>query len=267
MGNLYRRTSSILGWAFREINQGAVDLEKLYGLLGMQSRSGGQARRQTTCRWKGGAVSFDNVSSRTMPARRAMTTFLLDVPAGSSSPSSGPVWLGKSTLLKCCSASTTLGGGRVRVDGQDVRDLEAGKLRVDAIGLVPQEVVLFNSSMKDNLLYGRPDATDDQLRDAAPPRPVRRIHRQTPQWLGHPRRRARREALLAASASDASASPAPFSRDPCHPGARRSHLRSTALPRRDVQGALEEAAKGRTTAHGRPPPLDGGRRRRDHRAR
>ena len=79
----------------------------------------------------------------------------------------GPSGSGKSTLLKLLFRFYDTQGGKVSVDGQDVRGLKQATLR-EAIGLVPQEVVLFNATMKENLLYGRPGASDAEVEEAEP---------------------------------------------------------------------------------------------------
>jgi ATP-binding cassette subfamily B protein len=164
MSNLYRPLS-VLGWAFREIKQGAIDLEKLYGLLNMKPEVA-DAPDAKPLAVKGGEVRFEGVQF-THDARSAgLEHVSFTVPAGRKIAIVGPSGSGKSTLLKLLFRFYDTKGGRVFVDGQDVRGLTQASLR-EAIGLVPQDVVLFNASMKENLLYGRPGASDEELREAA----------------------------------------------------------------------------------------------------
>jgi ATP-binding cassette subfamily B protein len=164
MTNLYRPLS-FLGMAFREIKQGAIDLEKLYGLLAMKPEVA-DAPDARPLAVRGGEVRFEDVMF-THDARSAgLEHVSFSVPAGRKIAIVGPSGSGKSTLLKLLFRFYDTKGGRVIVDGQDVRTVTQSSLR-EAIGLVPQEVVLFNSSMKENLLYGRPDASDEELRVAA----------------------------------------------------------------------------------------------------
>jgi ATP-binding cassette subfamily B protein len=164
MTNLYRPLS-FLGMAFREIKQGAIDLEKLYGLMAMKPDVA-DAPDAKALVVRGGEVTFEDVMF-THDARSAgLEHVSFTVPAGRKIAIVGPSGSGKSTLLKLLFRFYDTKAGRVLVDGQDVRSLTQQSLR-EAIGLVPQEVVLFNSSMKENLLYGRPDATDADLREAA----------------------------------------------------------------------------------------------------
>ncbi len=164
MTNLYRPLN-ILGWAFREIKQGAVDLEKLYGLMGMKPEVA-DAPGATPLRVSGGAVRFEQVAFAHDARAAGLEDVSFDVPAGSKIAIVGPSGSGKSTLLKLLFRFYDTKGGRVFVDGQDARSVTQQSLR-DAIGLVPQEVVLFNSSLRENLVYGKPDATDEEVREAA----------------------------------------------------------------------------------------------------
>ena len=164
MSNLYRPLS-ILGFAFREIKQGAIDLEKLYGLMNMKAEVS-DAPDAKPLVVKGGEVTFEDVSFLHDARSAGISHVSFTVPAGTKLAVVGPSGSGKSTLLKLLFRFYDTKGGRVLVDGQDVRGLQQESLR-QGIGLVPQDVVLFNASMKENLLYGRPEASDAELREAA----------------------------------------------------------------------------------------------------
>ncbi|MDP3739151.1 MAG: ABC transporter ATP-binding protein/permease [Hyphomonadaceae bacterium] len=242
MGNLYRPLS-VLGWAFREINQGAVDLEKLYGLLNMKAEVADKLDAKPL-QVKGGAVRFEDVSF-THDARSAgLSHVSFDVPAGSKLAIVGPSGSGKSTLLKLLFRFYDTGGGRVRVDGQDVRDLKQASLR-DAIGLVPQEVVLFNSSMKDNLLYGRPDASDEDLREAARRAQLADFIDRLPK--GWETRVGERGVKLSGGERQRVGIARAILKNPAILVLDEATSALDSATEADVQGALEEAAKGRTT--------------------
>ena len=156
---------NILGWAWREIKQGAVDLEKLYGLLQMVPEIADKPTAQELHR-PDGHVEFDSVSF-THDARSAgIHGIRFTVEPGRKIAFVGTSGAGKSTVLKLLFRFYEVQSGAVRIDGHDVRDLTQLSLR-KALGLVPQDVVLFNDTLRANIAYARPDASDDDIRDAA----------------------------------------------------------------------------------------------------
>lgn len=156
---------NILGWAWREIKQGAVDLEKLYGLLQMVPEIADKPTAQELHR-PDGHVEFDSVSF-THDARSAgINGIRFTVEPGRKIAFVGTSGAGKSTVLKLLFRFYEVQSGAVRIDGHDVRDLTQLSLR-KALGLVPQDVVLFNDTLRANIAYARPDASDDDIRDAA----------------------------------------------------------------------------------------------------
>jgi len=156
---------NILGWAWREIKQGAVDLEKLYGLLGMTPEVADKPDAKGLTQPKGD-VDFDGVSFTHDARAVGVQDISFNVPSGKKIAFVGTSGAGKSTLLKLLFRFYDVQKGRVLVDGQDVRDLTQESLR-SALGLVPQDVVLFNETIGANISYAKPDASLDELRDAA----------------------------------------------------------------------------------------------------
>lgn len=156
---------NILGWAWREIKQGAVDLEKLHGLLAMvpevQDRAGAIELDKPE-----GAVSFANVSFTHDARTVGVADISFDVAPGRKIAFVGTSGAGKSTLLKLLFRFYDVQSGSVRIDGTDVRDMTQASLR-QALGLVPQDVVLFNDTIAANIAYANPDASIDALEDAA----------------------------------------------------------------------------------------------------
>ncbi|MEE2878340.1 MAG: ABC transporter ATP-binding protein/permease [Pseudomonadota bacterium] len=156
---------NILGFAWREIKQGAVDLEKLHGLLGMVPEVADKpdAKRLTEPE---GRVEFRQVAFTHDARAVGVRDVSFSVEPGRKVAFVGTSGAGKSTLLKLLFRFYDVEAGAVLVDGCDVRDLAQSSLR-QALGLVPQDVVLFNDTIRANISYARPDATLDDLRDAA----------------------------------------------------------------------------------------------------
>ncbi len=156
---------NILGWAWREIKQGAVDLEKLYGLMGMQADVADKPDARTLSAPRGEVV-FDAVAFTHDARAIGIQDISFTAPAGKKVAFVGTSGAGKSTLLKLLFRFYDVDAGRVLVDGQDVRDLTQESLR-QSLGLVPQDVVLFNETIRSNISYARPDADQEALEDAA----------------------------------------------------------------------------------------------------
>lgn len=156
---------NILGWAWREIKQGAVDLEKLYGLLAMEPDVADAPNAKLLTSPKG-HVAFENVAFSHDGRVRGVEDVSFEVEPGKKTAFVGTSGAGKSTLLKLLFRFYDVQGGRVTIDGNDVRDLQQESLRA-ALGLVPQDVVLFNDTLRANIAYGKPGATEDEIRDAA----------------------------------------------------------------------------------------------------
>lgn len=161
--NIYQPLN-ILGWAYREIKQGAVDMERLFDTLAIKPDVDDKPDASDLA-LKGGAVRFDAVSFAHEGRERSVDSVSLDVPAGSFVGLCGPSGAGKSTMLKLLFRFYDPAGGAVSIDGQDLRDVSQESLR-SALGLVPQDVVLFNDTLRANVLYGRPEASEDEIRDA-----------------------------------------------------------------------------------------------------
>jgi len=155
---------NILGWAWREIKQGAVDLEKLYGLLGMTPEIADKPGANRLGKAEG-RVEFENVAFSHEGRSIGVRDISFAVGPGRKVAFVGTSGAGKSTLLKLLFRFYDVEQGRVCVDGHDVRDLTQASLRRN-LGLVPQDVVLFNDTIRANIAYARPDASDIEIEDA-----------------------------------------------------------------------------------------------------
>ncbi|WP_428409809.1 ABCB family ABC transporter ATP-binding protein/permease [Hyphococcus sp.] len=162
--NIYRPLN-ILGWAWREIKQGSVDIEKLFALMDRKPEVA-DAPDATSFTPKIGEVVFEHVSFAHEGRASGLKDVSFTVPGGAFVGVVGPSGAGKSTVLKLLFRFYDPVTGRIRIDGQDIRDVSQQSLRA-ALGLVPQEVVLFNDTLRFNLAYARLDASDAEIMAAA----------------------------------------------------------------------------------------------------
>lgn len=158
--NMYQPLN-ILGWAYREIKQGAIDMERVFDTLALRPEVADAPDAQDL-RLSGGAVRLHDVTFTHDGRSRSVNGVELDVPAGGFVGICGPSGAGKSTVLRLLFRFYDPDGGRVEIDGQDIAHVTQESLR-EALGLVPQDVVLFNDTLRSNIVYGRPDASEDEI--------------------------------------------------------------------------------------------------------
>jgi ATP-binding cassette subfamily B protein len=164
MLNLYAPLN-ILGFAYREIKQTSIDMEKMFGFLD-EAPDVADAPNASALQAGAGEVAFEGVGFAHEGRDQGLEDVSFIAPAGKTTAIVGPSGAGKSTVLKLLFRFYDPERGRVTIDGQDLRDVTQASLR-SALGLVPQDVVLFNDTIRYNIGYGRPEATQRELEEAA----------------------------------------------------------------------------------------------------
>jgi ATP-binding cassette subfamily B protein len=159
------RPLNMIGYVYRELRQGLTDVEEMFKLLDQDPEivdSPDAKPLQVT----GPVIRFEDVKFSYDPDRPILKGISFTVPAGKTVAVVGPSGAGKSTISRLLYRFYDVNEGRITIDGQDVRDITQASLRA-AIGMVPQDTVLFNDTIAYNVRYGRSEATEAEVEEAA----------------------------------------------------------------------------------------------------
>jgi ATP-binding cassette subfamily B protein len=156
---------NFMGMVYREIKQAVIDIELMFSILAREPEikdvPGAQPLKVAS-----GNVRFENVRFAYEPERRILKGISFEVPAGKTVAVVGPSGAGKSTISRLLFRFYDLAGGRILIDGQDIARVTQSSLR-QAIGMVPQDTVLFNDTIRYNIRYGRWEASNAEVEEAA----------------------------------------------------------------------------------------------------
>ncbi|MEQ1900151.1 MAG: ABC transporter ATP-binding protein/permease [Devosia sp.] len=159
------RPLNFIGFVYREIRQGLTDIEEMFKLLDkepeIEDAPGARPLAVT-----GPVIRFEDVHFHYDPDRQILKGVSFEVPAGKTTAIVGPTGAGKSTISRLLFRFYDVTGGRITIDGQDLRDVTQESLRAQ-IGMVPQDTVLFNDTIAYNIQYGRNGASMAEVREAA----------------------------------------------------------------------------------------------------
>lgn len=242
MTNLYAPLN-ILGFAYREIKQTSIDMEKMFGLLD-EKPDVADAPDAVALQAKRGEVVFENVGFAHEGRDMGLDAVSFTAGAGQTTAIVGPSGAGKSTVLKLLFRFYDPASGRVLIDGQDLRAVTQASLR-SALGLVPQDVVLFNDTIRYNIAYGKPDATQAELDQAASRAQLLTFIEALPQ--GWETRVGERGLKLSGGEKQRVGIARVVLKDPAILILDEATSSLDSVTEDEVQSALEEASRGRTT--------------------
>ncbi len=234
---------NFMGMVYREIKQAVIDIETMFSILARDPEIK-DLPSALPLKVGSGTIRFDNVGFAYEPARRILKGISFEVPAGKTVAVVGPSGAGKSTISRLLFRFYDLSGGRILIDGQDIAKVTQTSLR-RAIGMVPQDTVLFNDTIRYNIRYGRWEASDAEVEEAARLAQIDRFIRLSPK--GYETEVGERGLKLSGGEKQRVAIARTILKGPPILVLDEATSALDSHTEKEIQDALERVAKGRTT--------------------